>query len=291
MPASVLILGKGYIGTALSEEFVRNNIPVKIISALDADYKDPSILSSYINNEGPFVALVNCSGYTGYPNVDAAEREKEKCHLLNVQTPINIYDVCEARNIRYYHISSGCIYAGYDRFWTEEDCPTFGIDNPDASWYSKTKHMAERALHSEPCYCIRLRMPFSGPGKLGNFHTKDLLGKLIKYDTLVDTLNSKTYIPTLIDFIVSLVSQTSLSNPGRMEIYNYCCQEPLSTKQIVEILKQYGFKNDNWRFVDWDELDIVAKRSNCLLSVTKAINHGFYVPYEIDCIHEALNQG
>lgn len=292
MDPKVLVLGKGYIGNALISGLGRYNISHALISKADVDYTDSDALFRYIRENGPFTVCVNCSGYTGSPNVDAAEFEKDKCRLLNVETPINVYDVCEKCSIRYVHISSGCIYTGYDRFWTEEDVPTFGYDNPAASWYSKTKHMAERALETEGCYCVRLRMPFSGyrhSGGQRSLHSRDLLSKLLKYDTIVNTLNSKTYIPALVEFLVKLIIRTNLENPRQMEVYNYCCQEPLSTEQIMDIVEDLGVSDKDYKWVDWDDLDIIANRSNCILSVKKAIDHGFKVPFEADCWRECLS--
>ena len=45
---------------------------------------------------------------------------------------------------------------------------------------------------------------------------------------------------------------------------------PLSTKDVVEILKEYELVNENWNFIPYDELDIKANRSNCVLNNDKS---------------------
>jgi dTDP-4-dehydrorhamnose reductase len=210
--------------------------------------------------------------------------------LLNVDIPLNIYDVCEKLGINFYHVSSGCIYSGYDKLWTEEDAPNFGISCPDASWYSKTKHMAERALSTGPNYCLRIRMPFSGVNPpLYTIEERCLLSKLSGYDKLVNTLNSKTYIPEFCNFIFELIKRTIFTYNDKQVIYNYVCSDPLDTKTVVEMMKtEVKFGPWNPEFVEWEDLDIVAKRSNCILSSQKAIDDGFEVFSEMDCMREAL---
>ena len=38
----------------------------------------------------------------------------------------------------------------------------------------------------------------------------------------------------------------------------------------TDILKEYGIKNDDWKFIPYDELKIKCNRSNCVLSNQKA---------------------
>jgi len=284
----ILIIGKGYIGNSLAKLFQHRNIIHEHIARAEVDYSNSDALFNYLKDRS-FIAVVNCTGYTGRPNVDAAERDRELCHLLNVEIPLNIYDVCEKLGINFYHISSGCIYSGYDKLWTEEDAPNFGISCPDASWYSKTKHMAEKGLSTGSCYCIRLRMPFSGINPPSfELQERCLLKKLSEYDKLVNTLNSKTYVPALCDFLLELIRRTALTYNDRQIIYNYACSDPLDIKTIVNMMNKVPGIEWDPEFVEWKDLDIVAKRSNCIISTQKALDDGFDVYSEMDCMREAL---
>jgi dTDP-4-dehydrorhamnose reductase len=291
MQPKILIIGKGYVGNELSRLFARANNIFEHISRDELDYTDKDILTKYLTQHSDIAAVVNCSGYTGRPNVDAAETDKEKCLLLNLDTPINIYDVCEMFGIKYYHLSSGCIYTGYDKLWTEEDEPNFGVGCLDASWYSQTKHMAEKELAAGNNYIIRLRMPFTGNRPDGiNFHDRDFLGKLTKYDRLVNTLNSKTHVGQVCAFIYELICRTVFSYNDRSEIFNYVCADPLDTKTVLEVLMSRGIFNPNWKIVDWKDLDLKANRSNCILSMQKAQDCGFSVYSELETLITSLDQ-
>jgi len=292
MRGRILIIGKGYIGNKLADNFNAKNISTLHISRADIDYTDETLFELFIRDNPDILGCVNCSGYTGRPNVDTAEKEKDKCYLLNVKSPLCISSVCERYSIRYYHLSTGCIYTGYGKLYTEEDAPNFGRGNPDASWYSKTKHVAEEKLKTTSGYCIRLRMPFSGFGWYGGdyrLHDKDLVGKLLRYDTLVNALNTKTYIPDLIGFIYDLVMMTVLRDEKGFEIYNFGCDDPLDTKSFTEVMRRCGYYNKDWAWADWSDLDIVANRSNCILSMAKIKDMGFRVRSEEECLLEALN--
>ena len=59
----------------------------------------------------------------GKPNVDEGELKKELCFELNTFGPLRVSNLCKTKNINYIHISSGCIYTGYDKCWEEDDEP------------------------------------------------------------------------------------------------------------------------------------------------------------------------
>ena len=92
-------------------------------------YQDPVLLkeslfnslkTEFNNHEQKW--LVNCVGYTGKPNVDACESDKQTCWDLNVTFPTILADFCLQNNIKVINISSGCIYDG-SKNYTEEDDP------------------------------------------------------------------------------------------------------------------------------------------------------------------------
>jgi dTDP-4-dehydrorhamnose reductase len=74
---NVLILGKGYIGKYLAD-YLKSDTNVTIFSKSQLDYSNPKILFEYINeNQNTdsyenkrFDWVINCSGFTGTPNVD-----------------------------------------------------------------------------------------------------------------------------------------------------------------------------------------------------------------------------
>jgi UDP-glucose 4,6-dehydratase len=278
--SEILILGRGYIGNAVYEH-LKDTYNVKLVSANELDYHDPSLLGKYILNNDIKV-VVNCSGFTGRPNIDEAEEKKELCWELNVASPLRVNKMCDKLGIGYIHISSGCIYDGYQRDFTELDTPNFGIFSDKSSYYSKCKHIFEEISRDLNGIILRIRMPI---GKDDN--PRNYLQKILKYDKLIDYVNSKTYIPDLCGVVSSIIDNHSHLFFGR-KILNVVNSDPLSTKEVCELLISHNMANFNWNFVKIEDIDIKAGRSNCILDSTK-VNIIYPMKTETEALKEALS--
>lgn len=276
---NVLILGAGYVGTELYCHSAKKHVNYYLKSRKDLDYTNNLELRKFIlNNDINYV--VNCSGFTGRPNVDEGELRKKDCWYLNVLLPLKISKICKDIGIGYIHISSGCIYSGYEKEFTERDEPNFGLYD-HSSFYSKTKHAFE-TLNDYGC-TIRVRMPFGD-----DMHERSYLTKIFKYDNLVNYKNSKTYIPDLCEFIEYIIEKNiSTSSIG---VINFVNPEAQDTKFVTEIMKSYNIENKNWEFVDIKDINITAPRSNCVLSIDKlkTLFPDFSLQTESSAIHKAL---
>lgn len=262
----VLILGYGYTGTYLYKR-LKQDYDVEIVSKASLDYTNQDVLDKHLSTSKPDY-VVNCSGYTGRPNVDGCEDNKEDCWELNVTAPTMVNRTCRKNNIPYIHISSGCVYSGYDKAWTEEDAPNYGVFSNESSFYSKSKHAYELAA-SDYGLTIRIRMPFD------NDQTdRSIVAKLLKYDKLIDEVNSKTYMADLCDFIAQYISESRSEN----DIVNFVNPSPLSTREVVELLKYNGKSNPNWEWVDFEKLGTKCGRSNCTLDISKLVDKYNFKP-------------
>jgi dTDP-4-dehydrorhamnose reductase len=264
---STLILGKGYIGNHLKkymgdpDKVWGQSYPkykIELLAKSDLDYTDSETLYEYsLNND--IKTIINTSGYTGRPNVDGCEDNKEDCFKYNVNVPVTIESVCKSLDIDFIHIGSGCIYEGdFKKEFTEDDTPNFGLFQSHSSFYSKTKHISELMLDTNFTNIIRIRMPIES--KLTD---KNLITKLYKYSNLIDFVNSKTDIRKLCEFI------SVVKDNFKAGIYNVVHDNALSTEEVTDILKEYGIENKEWKFVDYKKLDIKCNRSNCVLSNEK----------------------
>lgn len=264
-----VILGKGFVGTHLSRYFKRNNIDHKIFSQADLDYTDPTILKDFLDtNDKDIKWVINCSGYTGVPNVDACEDNKELCYTYNVLYPMQVVRLCSQYKIPVIHVGSGCIYSGYDKAYTEEDTPNFGIYSNESSYYSKCKHVFETFAKEYNCYVLRIRIPFTDI-----LTRKNYFSKLLNYDTLINELNSVTSLNDFDEFVVRFIS----AKP-EYGIYNVVNPEPVKAEEVVQILKDNKIVNPNWRFIELKDLNTKANRSNCVLSTNKINNLGLHLP-------------
>lgn len=262
MNLKILILGKGFIGNELAKA-LSGNFNVKILSKKDFDYTSYPLLLKLLRQEH-FFLVINASGYTGNPNVDACEYNKEICWKLNVDLPITIARACEAsNNTHFIHISSGCIYNGYDNVFSEDDNPNFGLFDQESSFYSKSKHAAELALKQFPCWMFRIRMPF-----LGLSSPRNILNKLLKYNALISMSNSMTSIDDFAAFTLKFAQKLS-QNHIPLGILNVVNPTPLDAKYIMAQLNDAGLSNPNHTFIPLSQLSTKANRSNCVLSTNK----------------------
>lgn len=256
--SNVLIVGAGYVGKAIISWVDTDKHNYHIISREQLDYSDQSLFRKFLLNHN-IQYVVNCSGFTGRPNVDEGESRKKECWNLNVVIPLNISNTCKQLSIKYIHISSGCIYSGYEKVWTEQDEPNFGLFD-HSSTYSKSKHAFE-TLNDYGCI-IRVRMPFCD-----DYNPRSYLTKIHKYDQLINFKNSKTYVPDLCAFIeylidnkvdLSIVNTINFVNPGALD-----------TMQVTDLMATYGLENPKWAYVDPKLLNMAAPRSNCVLAINK----------------------
>ena len=259
----ILILGKGYIGMFLYQHLLDSGHNVIIMGSDSLDYHTPTILRKFLlNNEVEVV--INCSGFTGRPNVDEGELKKEECWRLNVVSPISVAKTCDELQIKYFHIGSGCIYSGYNSMFTEEDKPNFGLFDY-SSFYSKSKHAFEVHTRELNVQIIRIRMPICND--ISN--PRNYLHKILKYKRLVNYINSKTYLPDLALFLSAHI-QYNDHWWSKQNIYNVVNPNPLNTKEVLEVISPVIDIMDNPEWVNMEDLPLAAPRSNCVLDASKA---------------------
>lgn len=274
----VLLLGKGFIGNSLFS-FLRDKHSTEMLSKEELNYTDRSIFAKYIQSKN-YDAVINCSGYTGSPNVDACEIFKTDCLFYNVSVPVQLANICEEKNIKFMNVSSGCIYAGYEKEFTEKDEPNFGLYSINSSYYSFTKHMCEIMLRSTSAITLRVRMPFNS-----DIVSKNLIYKILKYDNIIDLKNSGTNTDDFNNFIDRLITHNDfLKIKGPLNVVN---PGAITAKLISEYLSFNELVNPNWRIVPLNELNIVAQRSNCVLSDRKIRKLGLQLPSAIKSLKEA----
>lgn len=263
----ILILGGGFIGTHVYKYLEGRFFSVKLLKREELDYTNPDLFKPYLEKNKPQY-VINCCGYTGYPNVDACETNKDDCVFYNIHAPLLVHKTCLDLGIKTIYISSGCIYTGYEKAFTELDSPNFGIFNNESSYYSKTKHIFELASHFQlnDLAIFRIRMPFTT-----TLEHKNYLYKIFKYNKLITLKNSLTFLEDLNRLIFRFCQADNFKGG----IYNVVNTEPLEAFDVVELFKKAGLENPEWNFIKLEDLDTLAKRSNCILSNEKVRSIGF----------------
>jgi dTDP-4-dehydrorhamnose reductase len=257
-----LILGNGYVAKKLMRYAPQDQI-YTICSRETFDYANPERLRAFLEEE-EFEAVVNCSGFTGKPNVEQCELKKEECFMGNVIIPMNITTACERADVPVIHVGSGCIYDGYDKEYTEQDLPNFGAACTHSSFYSKTKDIFEKTLTGakyDQAFIFRIRIPFDGV-----YEPKNYLYKVLDYDTLISMPNSLTYMVDFSKFVWEFLNVRMFNEDLPSQIVN--CTNPgyASAEEVVDRLRYVGLVNKNWKFVPYDKNTYPVRRSNCVLS-------------------------
>ena len=265
--SKVLILGKGYIGQELHRA-----LGWPIVSMRIHTFKD---IFDIIKKHKPKV-LINCIGHTGAHNVDDCERALDRTLQANTFVPILLAEAALRNNIKFVHLSSGCIYH-YDyenqKPITEEEVPDF-YD----LYYSRSKIYTDSVLAELAkrynILILRIRVPLSPKP-----HPRNILTKLIKYKTVIDIPNSVTYIP---DFIHNLEHLLKINAKG---IYNVVCQGGLRYPEILDVYKKYV---SNFAYTKIPLKNLKLIRTNLVLSTRKLAKTGARVRNVKDVIQECV---
>ena len=258
-----VILGKnGYIAEAMIKELKSRNLPHVAWSRADVDYTNLTELKYNLYILGDDLHVINCAGYIGKPNVDACELAKADCIEGNVLLPAMLAQLCNENKYDFTQISSGCIYGGYEKDFTEDDAPNFDFQN--GSFYSGTKALAEKVvLQNNPnSYVFRLRIPFDECESPRNYLTK-----LLSYDTLLDAENSISHRADFAKYSIDLIEQGVPKG-----IYNIANKGSVTTKHVTELFKLHKLSNKEFIFftnLDAFMSEITAPRSNCVLDTSK----------------------
>jgi dTDP-4-dehydrorhamnose reductase len=211
--------------------------------------------------------VVNAAGYTGKPNVDACEADKGKCIHGNITFPLWIAQACDAVGIPFGHVSSGCIYNGYDKKYTEEDAPDFSFEQNNCSFYSGTKAQSEQLLREfDNTYIWRLRIPFNHENSPRNYLTK-----MLSYPTILDLENSVSHREEFVTSCLELVQKKADAG-----IYNVTNPGSITPKRLFELFVEnrpetaYTIASKVF-FSSMEEFmsQVKAARSNCVLDDSK----------------------
>jgi 3,5-epimerase/4-reductase len=263
-----LVFGNGWLGGKIANKFGYDLVG-REVNPLNFDN-----LVSFLDKENPPL-VINAIGKTGRPNIDWCEDNKEQTIESNVVAAINLCTECSKRNIYFVHISSGCIYRGDNdgEGFREDDAPNFY----GPQFYAKTKILAEKVLKEFSSLILRIRMPIDNYS-----HERNLIDKLLKYDRVIDTQNSMTTIPRMLDILGELVKRRKIG------IYNMVNPGTISAKEIMEMYKEIVDSKYNFEVLEIDKLDQITKgkRSNCVLNTDKLEKEGLSFPE----IHMAVKE-
>lgn len=234
----ILLVGRGWVGNKMYTELRRRNHDVLLY---------PHTAGLEIAKNEPFDWIVNCSGVTGSPNVDACELDKHNTYQGNTLYPIKLYEASTTFSAKFAHFSSGCIYEG--NIDSVEAQPNFF-----GSTYSISKGLSDTYL-KDKAQIYRIRMPFTVVDEPKNFLTK-----VIKYATTGKLyeggLNSLTYLDDAITVSCDLIEEDAPYGP-----YNLVNTGAVTMHDIARIFKL----NPDWFTSEEFRNATACGRSNCVI--------------------------
>jgi dTDP-4-dehydrorhamnose reductase len=232
----VLLIGKGQVGTELSERL--HNID---LHWWDGRIED--VTGEIVQSLMPDV-IINAAGKT---DLLWCENNAREAFASNVEAPVELYKRILAANkpIRFIHLSSGCIWDGpYDESGSAFE--PMSVPSP-ASYYAWTKAACDALLLSiDPASVaiLRPRQVYSSRES-----SRNTLMKLLRYPKLIDTPNSMSSAEVISKTVQSLLKVSEWTG-----VYNVYDRGVTTPYQIGLMLSEAGLRDEPIR-IEKSELD------------------------------------
>ena len=284
----LLLLGaSGYVGGAFQQRLSERGDAFRGVSRREVDYTDRDALIELIRSSKASF-LINAAGYTGKPNVDACEIHKTECLQGNAVLPGIIREACEACDLPWGHVSSGCIYTGRradGRGFTEVDEPNFSFRTDNCSFYSGCKALGEECLQDATrTFLWRLRIPFNHEDSPRNY-----LSKVMRYDRLLEAENSISHLNEFVDACLECWNRRV-----PFGTYNVTNTGSITTRRVTQLIRQHLLPERQFDFFA-DEAEFMrtaakTPRSNCVMDNGKLLATGIGMSDVEDAIVASLRE-
>lgn len=261
----VLVTGvKGQLGFDVMRELETRGMEGVGVDVEEMDITDAGACERVIKEAAPD-AVIHCAAYTA---VDAAEDNRDLCHMVNGEGTKHIAKVCGELDIPMMYISTDYVFNGQgERPWEPDD------HREPLNVYGLTKYEGEIAVEQllKKYFIVRIAWVFGLNGK--NFiKTMLRLGKERGAVSVVDDqIGSPTYTYDLARLLVDMIQtdrygRYHATNEGLCSWYEFAC----------EIFRQAGMDEVKVTPVDSASYPAKAKRPfNSRMSKEKLTENGF----------------
>lgn len=255
---------KGQLGYDVMNELARRGLEGIGVDVEEMDITDAGACERVIKEAAPD-AVIHCAAYTA---VDAAEDNRDLCHMVNGEGTKHIAKVCGELDIPMMYISTDYVFNGQgERPWEPDDY------REPLNVYGLTKYEGEIAVEQllKKYFIVRIAWVFGLNGK--NFiKTMLRLGKERGAVSVVDDqIGSPTYTYDLARLLVDMIQtdrygRYHATNEGLCSWYEFAC----------EIFRQAGMDEVKVTPVDSASYPAKAKRPfNSRMSKEKLTENGF----------------
>jgi len=203
----ILVVGRGFLGRAFER---------KGILTWGRKEFQPEV---NIKRVDEFDVVVNCIGKS---DTRWCETNFMEAFYSNAIIPKGLSAYCNKNNIRFVHVSTGCLY------------DKVGIENKETDFlsahcnYTVTKWSGENFCNSNDLI-IRPRLLF-GTEK----SDKNLICKLPKFDKFLTEVNSYTSVDVIVDAVLALIEA------GQKGIFNVACDGTATVKELAGWIGVHG---------------------------------------------------
>jgi dTDP-4-dehydrorhamnose 3,5-epimerase-like enzyme/dTDP-4-dehydrorhamnose reductase len=259
----IIFGGNGYIGSNIIyylKKFNKNYIKCNL--RLDNIYE----IEKYINFYQPQY-IINCAGLTGKPNIFWCNEHKIETIETNITFQLTLAKICNKNNIHLTVLGSGGIFDN-DKFYTEYDNGNF-----NKNFYSESRIYLENIIKNyDNVLYLRINYPIS------KFTSeKNLLTKLLKYNTYESIDISISYLDNLIPILFIMIENNELG------IVNFVNEGIIN---IVDIMNMYNnIKNYNKEIIINNNNDNSRSYAKLIIGKLKKYNPLNINDAIIDCIN------
>lgn len=260
----VLVFGaKGWIG----QQFISNTCHETIVAETRPEnYEDTQAEIQRIQPDCviSFIGRTHGVGPNGpIPSIDYLELPGKLHENMrdNFIAPYNLASICQALNIHFVYLGTGCIYTYTTdkKIFTESDVPNFF-----GSSYSIVKGYTDTVLRRfTTTLQLRIRMPVS---KLVS--GRNLIDKLVRYENICSLPNSMTILDDMWPIIDKMIEMRecgvyNMTNPGTAE-----------HDWILQKYRELICPQHTWNLISYEDQMkyIKSDRSNNEMDTTKLQN-------------------
>ncbi|KAH6652470.1 putative rhamnose biosynthetic enzyme 1 [Truncatella angustata] len=272
-----LMFGNGWIANQIKDVLLAQGRTI-IMSRARTENRE-QVLSEITKHKPSRV--FNCAGTRGTPNVDWCEDHRVETVRSNILGVLNVVDTCFQLGVHVTHIGSACIYTLSEEEISQHP-PFRETDEPffQGSWYARSRLLSELSIRHYPnLLLLRIRLPIAA-----DLHANNHIGRLLKFEKVVDLTGSGTVLPNL------LPGAVILSENGVTGIYNFVTPGQISNVEIMELAKKYIRPELEWQTFALDDMLRVLKapRANCVMDATKLQTKLREYGYQVKERREAL---
>jgi 3,5-epimerase/4-reductase len=209
--------GKGFIGSIIVNEIQKNNtvyVTKLRLEKIDAIEKELDLFKPKY--------LISSAGITGNPNISWCEMHKTETIETNIIYQMMLISLCKKRNIHCTIIGSGVIFKN-DKYYNEDDEGNF-YNN----FYSKCRIFLENMCKNyDNVLYLRINYPISSIKS-----NKNLITKLLTYNTIEDKEITLTYLDELIPYLIHMIEN------GEIGICNFVNDGSIKLNKILDLYSE-----------------------------------------------------